>query len=138
MVAAATALEPLVMGVLGVTLSVVFQLAHCVEEAEFPLPVDGGRRMEDAWAVHQVQTTVDFARKSRVLCWLLGGLNFQVEHHLFPRVCSIHYPAISGIVQDTALAHGLPYNQHETLREAIRSHYRSLERLGRQPLAAAA
>jgi len=68
----------------------------------------------------------------------VGGLNFQVEHHLFPKVCSIHYPAISGIVRETALAHGLPYNQHETLREAIRSHYHALQRLSRPPLAVAA
>src|SRR5262249_36676403 len=70
----------------GVTLSVVFQLAHCVEEADFPLPRLGAGRMETTWAVHQVETTVDFARGNRFLSWIIGGLNFQIEHHLFPRI----------------------------------------------------
>ncbi|MGH9764281.1 MAG: fatty acid desaturase family protein, partial [Blastocatellia bacterium] len=81
--------------VLGIVLSVVFQLAHCVEEAEFPLPQPDSGRIENAWAIHQVETTVDFARRSRVVAWLLGGLNFQIEHHLFPRICHVNYPAIS-------------------------------------------
>ncbi len=97
----------LVTAILGVVLAVVFQLAHCVEEAEFPLPLEGGARMENSWAVHQVETTVDFGRKSRVLCWLLGGLNFQIEHHLFPRVCHIHYPALSKIVEETSKEYGV-------------------------------
>src|SRR6185369_3111568 len=85
--------------VLGMVLSVVFQLAHCVEQAEFPLPRAESGRIENAWAIHQVETTVDFARRSRVAAWLLGGLNFQIEHHLFPRICHINYPAISKVVE---------------------------------------
>ncbi len=76
--------------VLGVTLSIVFQMAHCVAEADFPLPRPETGRLEKCWAAHQVETTVDFARGSRVASWLLGGLNFQIEHHLFPRVCHVH------------------------------------------------
>ncbi len=117
--------------VVGVVLTVVFQLAHCVGEAQFPDAVDGGRRMEDAWAVHQVQTTVDFARKSRVLCWLLGGLNFQVVHHLFPRVCHIHYPALSRIVEAACRDFGVRYSAHRTFLAGIVSHFRWLRRLGR-------
>jgi linoleoyl-CoA desaturase len=78
----------------GVTLGVVFQLAHCVEEAGFPLPEKDTGRIETTWAAHQIETTVDFARRSRVLSWLIGGLNFQIEHHLFPQICQIHYPAV--------------------------------------------
>ncbi|HLN27546.1 MAG TPA: acyl-CoA desaturase, partial [Gemmataceae bacterium] len=79
----------------GLVLSVVFQLAHCVEEANFPLPRPDTGRMESAWAEHQVETTVDFARGSRLLSWYVGGLNFQIEHHLFPQICHVHYPALS-------------------------------------------
>lgn len=119
-----------VTGVLGVVLTVVFQLAHCVEEADYPEPVDGGRRMEDAWAVHQVQTTVDFSRKSRVLCWFLGGLNFQVVHHLFPRICHIHYPALSRIVEETCRKFGVRYSAHRSFAAGIASHFRWLRELG--------
>ena len=79
----------------GMVLSVVFQLAHCVQEAAFPLPRPDTGRMETAWAVHQVETTVDFARGNRLLSWFIGGLNFQIEHHLFPRICHVHYPALA-------------------------------------------
>ena len=123
--------------VVGVTLTVVFQLAHCVGEAEFPAPIDGGRRMEDAWAVHQVHTTVDFARTSRTLCWLLGGLNFQVVHHLFPRTCHIHYPALSRIVESVCTEFGVRYSAHRSFLAGVISHFRWLRRLGRpQPVPA--
>ena len=125
----------LVTGVAGVVLTVVFQLAHCVGEAEFPLPADG--QMEDAWAVHQVNTTVDFARRSRFLCWLLGGLNFQVEHHLFPRICHIHYPALSRIVEATCREFGVRYLDHGSFLAGLVSHFRWLRTLGRpEPLPA--
>ncbi len=116
--------------VLGVFLSVVFQLAHCVEEAEFPLPQPESNRIEKSWAVHEIETTVDFARDSKVLCWLLGGLNFQVEHHLFPRVCHIHYPALSKIVEQTCREFGVRYTAHRTLWDGLVSHYRWLRRMG--------
>ncbi|HTU22686.1 MAG TPA: fatty acid desaturase [Gemmataceae bacterium] len=87
--------------VLGMTLSIVFHLAHAVGEADFPMPSPDTGRREHAWAVHQAETTVDFARNSRVMSWLLGGLNFQIEHHLFPRICHVNYPAISKLVEET-------------------------------------
>jgi linoleoyl-CoA desaturase len=120
----------LVTGVLGLVLSVVFQLAHCVEEADFPLPDAATRRMGNAWAVHQAETTVDFARRSRVLSWYLGGLNFQIEHHLFPHVCHVHYPALSRIVEDTCREYGVRYTAHPTLWAGITSHARWLRRMG--------
>jgi len=112
----------------GVTLAVTFQLAHCVEEADFQHPA-GDTRLGD-WAVHQLATTVDFARDSRALTWFMGGLNFQVVHHLFPRICHLHYPALSHIVDEVAAAHGLRYRTHRTLSTAIRSHYRMLRTMG--------
>lgn len=122
----------------GVTMSVVFQLAHCVEEAEFPVPVegaDGRQHMETAWAVHQVQTTVDFARRNRVLCWFLGGLNFQVEHHLFHKICHVHYPALSKVVEDACHEFGVKYNAHRTFLAAVASHGRFLIEMGRPTVA---
>jgi linoleoyl-CoA desaturase len=120
--------------VTGVVLAVVFQLAHCVEEADFPVPVavaGGGERMQTEWAVHQVQTTVDFARDNRFLCWLLGGLNFQIEHHLFSRICHIHYPALSKVVEQACLELGVRYASHRTFLGAVASHYRFLVFMGR-------
>ena len=116
--------------VAGVVVSVVFQLAHCVEEAEFPLPQEGSGSIENAWAIHQVETTVDFARRSRVESWLLGGLNFQIEHHLFPRVCHVNYPAISKLVEQTCREFGVKYREHISFRSGLASHFRWLRRMG--------
>ena len=116
--------------VLGMVLSVVFQLAHCVEQAEFPLPQPESGRIETAWAIHQVETTVDFARRSRVAAWLLGGLNFQIEHHLFPRICHVNYPAISKLVERTCREFGVKYNEHASFRAGLVSHFRWLRRMG--------
>jgi len=117
--------------VLGIVLSVIFQLAHCVEQAEFPMPAPDSGRIENAWAIHQVQTTVDFARRSRVAAWLFGGLNFQIEHHLFPRICHINYPAISKLVEETCREFGVKYTEHVSLWAGVASHFRWLRHLGR-------
>jgi len=114
----------------GLVLSVVFQLAHCVEEANFPLPRPDTGRMESAWAEHQVETTVDFARGSRLLSWYVGGLNFQIEHHLFPQICHVHYPALSRLVEKTCRDFGLRYVAHKTLLAGVVSHFRWLRRAG--------
>lgn len=116
--------------VLGIVLSVVFQLAHAVEQAEFPLPEPETGRIENAWAIHQVETTVNFARRSSILSWLLGGLNFQIEHHLFPRICHVHYPAISKLVEATCHEYGVRYTEHRTFWAGLASHFRWLRRMG--------
>ena len=113
----------------GVVLSVVFQLAHCVEEADFPLPDERGKMQTD-WAVHQVQTTVDFARRNRFLSWFLGGLNFQIEHHLFHRICHVHYPALSRVVEETCREFGIRYTANQTFFSAVASHFRWIHRMG--------
>ncbi|HLD78160.1 MAG TPA: fatty acid desaturase, partial [archaeon] len=116
--------------VAGMVLSVVFQVAHCVEEAEFPLPRADSGRIEHACAVHQAETTVDFARRSRVVTWLLGGLNFQIEHHLLPTISHVNYPAISSLVEATCRDFGIPYAEHASFRAGIASHFRWLRRMG--------
>ena len=118
------------VSVAGVVVSVVFQLAHCVEEAEFPLPREDSGSIENAWAIHQVETTVDFARGSRFVGWILGGLNFQIEHHLFPRVCHVNYPAISKLVEQACREFGVKYREHISFRAGIASHFRWLRRMG--------
>jgi linoleoyl-CoA desaturase len=114
----------------GVIVSVVFQLAHCVEEAEFPLPLQHQQSMENAWAVHQVETTVNFSRRSRLQSWLLGGLNFQIEHHLFPRICHVNYPALSLVVEQTCRDFGLQYREHRSFAAGLLSHFRWLRHMG--------
>ncbi|GAA4310828.1 acyl-CoA desaturase [Compostibacter hankyongensis] len=117
-------------GVLGVTLSFVFQMAHCVEDTRFPAPDPGSRRIENEWALHQVATTANFAMGSRTLSWLVGGLNFQIEHHLFPRISHVHYPQLSRLVQQTCREFNVPYQAYPTFGKALVSHLRHLRHMG--------
>lgn len=122
---------------LGLTLSVVFQLAHVVENTEFEhVPLDTSKHIETAWAEHQIKTTANFAMGNKVISWFVGGLNYQIEHHLFPRVSHIHYPAISKIVMEKCKEYGLPYNQYPTMSSSLASHFRTMKKLGERPQAA--
>lgn len=116
----------------GAILTVIFQLAHAVEETVYPMPDKEGM-LENEWAVHQLRTTVNFSRRNRLLSWYVGGLNFQVEHHLFPKICHVHYPKISEIVQKTATEFGVPYLDHGSFWKALRSHFNMLKKLGKLP-----
>lgn len=115
----------------GVTLTVIFQLAHTVEGTTHPLPVNG--TIENNWAIHQMNTTVNFARDNKFLSWYLGGLNYQVEHHLFPTICHVHYPQISHIVKATAEEFGVPYLENKTFGQALISHMNTMVRFGKVP-----
>lgn len=117
----------------GLILSVVFQLAHCVEQADFPQPCPQSGRIEAHWAVHQVHTTVNFAPGNRLLTWFIGGLNYQIEHHLFPQICHVHYPALAPLVEQTCREFALPYKSSPSLAAGVRAHYRWLQRMGRPP-----
>jgi linoleoyl-CoA desaturase len=117
----------------GLILGTVFPLAHVVEGPTFPVP-DASGTMGDAWIAHELATTADFSNGSRLLTWCIGSLNYQIEHHLFPRICSVHYPAIREIVRDVARRHGLPYHYNPTFVAALRSHWRMLRKLGRPAL----
>ncbi|OOG55675.1 acyl-CoA desaturase [Rhodanobacter sp. C03] len=127
----------LVSAVAGILLALVFQMAHVVEEAAFPVPDESGLQIDTPWAIHQLETTVDFARGNRVLSWLIGGLNFQVEHHLFPRISHVHYPLVARVVEDACREYGVTYREHRTFGAGIASHYRLLRQLGRPVIAAA-
>jgi len=108
-----------------------FQLAHCVEEADFATP-EAIAASGKPWAVHEVESTVDFCPRNPVLTWMLGGLNYQIEHHLFPRVAHTHYPRIAQIVRRNAAKYGVRYTAQPSLFRALRSHQRHLRALGRQ------
>ncbi|MCA9544796.1 MAG: acyl-CoA desaturase [Myxococcales bacterium] len=120
--------------VLGVTLAVVFQLAHCVEEADFT-ELPEGTVTELDFAKHQLATTVDFARDNKLVTWFLGGLNFQAIHHLFPKISHVHYPALSPIVERVCAEHGVAYRLNGGFMEALGSHYRWLKRMSIPPVA---
>ncbi|MBC7536914.1 MAG: acyl-CoA desaturase [Ferruginibacter sp.] len=120
--------------VMGLTLSFVFQLAHVVENTEFEhIPLDETKHLETAWAEHQLKTTANFAMESKVVSWFVGGLNFQIEHHLFPKVSHVHYPALSKIVQEKCKEYNMPYHNNTTLMDAIASHLRVMKQLGKRP-----
>ncbi|NDE10300.1 MAG: acyl-CoA desaturase [Chitinophagia bacterium] len=120
--------------VMGLTLSLVFQLAHVVENTEFEnVALDETKHIETAWAEHQIKTSSNFSMDNRVISWFVGGLNFQIEHHLFPKVSHIHYPAISKIVIEKCAEFNLPYNNYSTITGAIASHFRVMRMLGKQP-----
>ena len=119
--------------VMGLSLAMVFQLAHVVENTEFEKVEGESAHIENEWAVHQVRTTANFARRNQVISWFLGGLNYQVEHHLFPRVSHVHYPQISVIVKEYCNKLDVPYNEYRTMSGAISSHFRMMRDLGRKP-----
>ena len=122
---------------MGLILSLVFQLAHVVENTEFEhIPLDATKHIETAWAEHQVKTTSNFAMNNKVISWFVGGLNFQIEHHLFPRISHVHYPAFSKIVMAKCAEYNLPYNYYPTLFGAIASHFRTMKYLGKKPAVA--
>lgn len=118
--------------VAGFILSTVFQMAHVVEGTDQPLP-DDKQRIHHDWAVHELLTTSNFARNNRLLNLYVGGLNFQIEHHLFPNISHVHYRQISPIVEATAKEFNLEYNLKPSFRKALRSHVVRLKELGIQP-----
>ncbi|MFW5831920.1 MAG: fatty acid desaturase family protein, partial [Prolixibacteraceae bacterium] len=113
----------------GLILAAVFQTAHVVPTSEYPLP-DENNEMNNNWAAHQLYTTCNFAPRNRIFTWLVGGLNHQVEHHLFPNISHIHYRNLAEIVQQKAKEFGLPYHVNKSFFGAIREHIRMLKLLG--------
>ncbi len=113
---------------LGVILTFVFQLAHLTDVVRSGAMLPG-----DDWAQHQMRTTANFATRNRLACWYMGGLNYQIEHHLFPQVSHCHYSALAGIVREAALRHGMPYHHLGGFRDALRSHFGYLRTLATAP-----
>jgi linoleoyl-CoA desaturase len=116
----------------GFVISIIFQLAHTVEHTHFPMPDKVTGKLEDEWAIHQLKTTANFAPKNKFISWMVGGLNFQIEHHLFPKVSHIHYNKIRNIVKQACVEYGVPYIEYPKLRHAVVSHVNFLKQMGRQ------
>ncbi|RZJ67233.1 MAG: acyl-CoA desaturase [Flavobacterium sp.] len=121
--------------VAGLILSIVFQLAHVVEETANPAPDENGS-MENTWAIHQLHTTANFAPKNKIVNWFTGGLNHQIEHHIFPNISHVHYTKIAEIVKQTAAECNLPYHEFKTMRGAVSAHFKHLKELGMKPAGA--
>jgi linoleoyl-CoA desaturase len=117
--------------VTGFVISIVFQLAHTVEHTSFAVPDAHTGKIEDEWAIHQLKTTANFATRNKLVTWLVGGLNFQIEHHLFPKVSHIHYPAISAIIKKVCREYNIVYIEYPKVRYAVYSHINFLRQMGR-------
>jgi linoleoyl-CoA desaturase len=116
--------------VAGFILSIVFQLAHTVEHTHFPVPQESGK-LDDEWAIHQLKTTANFAPKNKLISWLVGGLNYQIEHHLFPKISHVHYPAIRKIIKQACSEFNVPYTEYKKMSQAVISHVLFLKQMGR-------
>ena len=113
----------------GLILTFIFQPAHVITETDF-YTVDENGSIDNNWAIHQMKTTSNFANGSRLFSWFIGGLNYQIEHHLFPNICHVHYSKISSIVKETAAQYNIPYHHHKTFFGALRSHFIMIDQLG--------
>ncbi|HZH65696.1 MAG TPA: acyl-CoA desaturase [Flavisolibacter sp.] len=120
---------------MGITLSMVFQLAHIVEKTEFEEAGEKPRQLDTEWAIHELRTTANFAPKNKIVTWFAGGLNFQVEHHLFPKISHVHYKELSKIVQDHCDRFGIPYHSYPKMRQAVLSHIKVMKQLGKKEAA---
>lgn len=113
----------------GLFISVIFQLAHVVEGVDNPI-IDQDNQIKLEWAIHEIRTTSDFAADNWFVTLFTGGLNFQVEHHLFPEINHIHYSKLRPIVMEYCKEHNVVYNENKTFFSAIASHIRKLKSLG--------
>jgi linoleoyl-CoA desaturase len=122
-----------VMFTFGLIMSAVTVTVHLVEAADFPEPVGAPLHIENEWAIHQVQTTVNYAPNSRLVSAYVGGTNYQIEHHLFPLICHVHYPRLSPLVRQTCEEFGITYSIYPTMRRALIGHAQALREFGRKP-----
>ncbi len=121
------------MFTLGLIIAAVNVLPHLVEAADFPEPVGDPLHIENEWAIHQIQTTVNFSPGNRLVTHYVGGTNYQIEHHLFPQICHVHYPRLSPIVRETCEEFGITYLVYPTMGAAVRGHMWALREFGRKP-----
>ena len=118
----------------GIIISLTFQLAHVIEQADMPIPRNKDQSINNTWVIHQLLTTVNFSSKNKFINWFTGGLNHQIEHHIFPNISHVHYEKISKIVKRTAKEFNLPYKENVSLKDAIFSHFKFLKQMGMNPI----
>lgn len=114
----------------GLALGIVFQLAHIMSNVEYP-ELDPEGHIKMFWAIHQMHTTTNFSMQNPIIMFLFGGLNHQIEHHLFPKICHVHYPVIAKIVRQSANKYNVPYHENRTFIDALSSHFRILKHFGK-------
>jgi len=114
----------------GLTFALMFQVTHIYEGTTFPLPDDGGN-IDNNYALHVLETTADFSRKSKIGTWLMGGINIHVVHHIFPKICHVHYPKITQILIETCEDYGIEYQENPTFWKALKKHYSILKHLSK-------
>lgn len=119
----------IMQAICGLILALIFQSAHVLESTSF-YKVDENNSVENNWAIHQMKTTANFANGSIIFSWFIGALNYQIEHHLFPNICHVHYKDISKIVKQTAKEYDIPYLEYKTFFSALKSHFTLLHQLG--------
>src|SRR6187551_3131073 len=116
---------------MGFYLTIMFQLAHLISNTHFESAEKNINQIRSEWEIHEIKTTSNFAIENKIISWFLGGLNFQIEHHLFPKISHIHYPAISKIIKQTCEEYGVKYIEFRRMRHAIASHTIHLRNMGR-------
>jgi linoleoyl-CoA desaturase len=114
--------------IVGISVVLVFQTTHVIEDTYFPLD----RNEFENGVYHVFATTADYATENPVVSWLVGGLNHHVVHHLCPYVCHTHYAPLTRIVKETAEEFGVPYRQHATMTRAVWHHLQLLKQLGNE------
>ena len=117
--------------VAGFLLAIVFQTAHILPECQHLKLTE--KLDLNSWAINQLLTTSNYAPNNQLLSWCIGGLNYQIEHHLFPGICHVHYANIAEIVKRKAIAYNLPYHCKKTFLQAIFAHGKMLYFLGQPP-----
>ena len=114
----------------GLTFALMFQVTHIYEGTTFPLPDEDGN-IDNNYALHVLETTADFSRTSKIGTWLMGGINIHVIHHIYPQICHVHYPALTEILRETCIDHGIEYNENKTFSKALVKHYKILKHLSK-------
>lgn len=114
----------------GLTFALIFQVTHIYEGTHFPHPDKDGN-IDNNYALHVLETTADFSRKKPLGTWLMGGINIHVIHHIFPKVCHVHYPQLTQILKETADDFGIDYYENPNFWVALKKHMWMLKHLSK-------
>ena len=128
-VLAAYATHPLIATVyllaMNCTYAVCILPDHDTEETRDAAAPLAGAPPRD-WGEEQVRNSANFATRNPVVCGLYGGINYQIEHHLFPTLCHVHYERIQPIVRQACKEYAIPYVDHPTVVSAYASALRAI------------
>lgn len=114
----------------GATFAFIFQVTHVFDGTCYPVPDKDGS-IENNYAIHVLETTADFSRKKPIANWWMGCINIHVIHHVLPKVCHVHYPALTQILKDTADEYGVRYQENKNFWIALKKHMAMLKHLSK-------